>query len=55
MRSVARIPLKIEVQSKIHNVESISDKNGARILFVELKSLASNYDGVETKEFKSVD
>jgi hypothetical protein len=54
MKSVARIPLKMRVEEKIHNMELIGDEFGARVVYVDLKAPDSNYEGKAEKKFEMV-
>ncbi len=52
LTSVARIPLDLQVEDKIESVECVGDKEGTRILYVNMKAPESSYNGVTTKKFK---
>ncbi len=52
--SVARIPLCIQVQEKVDNIELIADEAGGRVVYVDSKAPDSTYDTTAEKEFDFV-
>jgi hypothetical protein len=54
LRSVARIPLKYQVQDKVVNIELIADEAGARVVYIDLKAPDSTYQVTQEKTFEYV-
>jgi hypothetical protein len=44
--SVARLPLKFQVQQRIDEIHRVGDASGSRIVIVKLKAFQSNYEDV---------